>query len=149
VYCKYTSKTVPKLTKYLVVLYNFFKDDKMARQQKIGKLGEDVAVQLLADAGYLILERNWRFSKAEVDIIAKDRSTLVFIEVKSRSYTYFGEPEESVSAYKENLLVDAANRYMASVGHTWEIRFDVISVIFDKSLQAKITHFKDAFFPGL
>lgn len=130
-------------------MYIVIKNLIMARQQKIGKLGEDMAVLFLKEAGYHILERNWRFSKAEVDIIAKDGNVLVFVEVKSRSYTYYGEPEESVSAFKEGLLIDAANRYMASIDHTWEIRFDVISVIFDKALHPKITHFKDAFFPGL
>lgn len=121
----------------------------MAKQQKIGKLGEDIACQFLTNLGYRILERNWRYSKAEIDIIAKDGNILTFIEVKAKSYTFFGDPEESVSAYKEQLIIDAANRYMSLIGHTWEIRFDIVSVLFDKQLNPKITHFKDAFFPGI
>jgi len=62
----------------------------MARQQTIGNLGEEKATLFLQEIGYQILERNWRFSKAEIDIIAKDGEVLVFVEVKAKSYTYFG-----------------------------------------------------------
>jgi putative endonuclease len=121
----------------------------MARQQTIGLLGEDTAAAYLQGLGYIILERNWRFSKAEIDIICKDQGVLVFVEVKSKSYTYFGEPEDSVSAFKETLIIDAANRYMEKVAHDWAIRFDIVSILFDKKRNPKITHFKDAFFPGI
>ena len=121
----------------------------MAKQQTIGLLGEDTAAAYLQGLGYIILERNWRFSKAEIDIICKDRDVLVFVEVKSKSYTYFGEPEDSVSAYKETLIIDAANRYMEKIAHDWAIRFDIVSILFDKKRNPKITHFKDAFFPGI
>jgi len=121
----------------------------MARQQTIGNLGEEKATLFLQEIGYQILERNWRFSKAEIDIIAKDGEVLVFVEVKAKSYTYFGAPEESVSAYKENLIIDAAHQYMLKIGHDWEIRFDIISIVFDKNKNASITHYKDAFFPSL
>lgn len=122
---------------------------RMARQQTIGSLGEETATGFLQKSGYIILERNWRFRKAEIDIIAKDGEVLVFVEVKAKSYTYFGAPEESVSIYKENLIIDAAHQYMIKIGHDWEIRFDIISIVFDKSKDASITHFKDAFFPSL
>ena len=121
----------------------------MARQQTIGNLGEEKATLFLQEIGYKILERNWRFRKAEIDIIAKDGEVLVFVEVKAKSYTYFGAPEESVSAYKENLIIDAAHQYMLKIGHDWEIRFDIISIVFDKNKNASITHYKDAFFPSL
>lgn len=121
----------------------------MARQQTIGKLGEDTAATYLLNLGYAILERNWRFSKAEIDIIAKDQNILIFVEVKAKSYTYFGDPEDSISIYKENLIFDAATQYMQTIGHDWEIRFDIISIIFDKDKKPTITHFKDAFFPGI
>ncbi len=121
----------------------------MARQQKIGNLGEDVATQFLIDLGYQILERNWRFRKAEIDIIAKSKEVLIFVEVKAKSYTYYGAPEESISIFKENLIIDAASRYMVQVGHDWEIRFDIISIVFDKKLKPTIQHFKDAFYPSI
>lgn len=121
----------------------------MARQQKIGQLGEDTACQYLVNAGFKILERNWRFSKAEIDIIAMDGKVLVFVEVKAKSYAFYGAPEESISAHKENLIIDAANQYMLQINHDWEIRFDIIAILFDKNLNASTTHYKDAFFPSL
>jgi len=114
---------------------------------EIGRLGEELAVKFLLKAGYVILEQNWRFKKAEIDIIAKDQETLVFIEVKSRSNISFGQPEEFVDDSKESMMMDSAQRYMEMIEYDWEIRFDIISVVFDKSLKVrKIDHFKDAFF---
>ena len=115
----------------------------------MGRRGEDAAAAHIAQMGYTILERNWRIGKAEIDIIAKDEAVIVFIEVKARSYTYFGSPEESVSTYKENLIIDAAGRYMEQTGHDWEIRFDIISIIFDEKELPVIHHFKDAFYPSV
>jgi len=121
----------------------------MTKQQEIGKQGEEIAAQYLIDSGYTILERNWRFSRAEIDIIAKEKDVLIFVEVKSKSYTYYGAPEESISEYKENLIIDAAGRYMEMVNHDWEIRFDIISIVFDKLMDYHLNHFKDAFYPGM
>ncbi len=121
----------------------------MAKQQIIGQRGENEAAAHIAQMGYTILERNWRIGKAEVDIIAKDGEVLVFIEVKAKTYTHFGAPEESVSTHKENLLIDAAGHYMELIGHEWEIRFDIISIIFDNKELPVIQHFKDAFYPSV
>jgi len=118
----------------------------MAKNQEIGQKGEDFAVAHLIDKGYLIAERNWRFSRAEIDIIAKKDEVLIFIEVKTRSYDYFGKPEESISHFKERLITEAANAYMRKVNHEWEIRFDIISILLDKSGKMKLEHFEDAFF---
>lgn len=121
----------------------------MAKQHQNGKLAEDIATQFLNDLGYTVLERNWRFSKAEVDIIAKDKKILVFVEVKSKTYSYYGAPEESISSHKERLIIDAAGVYMEQIGHDWEIRFDIISILFDKQMNPTISHFKDAFYPSV
>jgi putative endonuclease len=121
----------------------------LAKQHDIGKLGEAAAVTYIERLGYQVQERNWRFSKAEIDIIAFDGEVLVFVEVKAKSYTHFGEPSDSISAYKENLIFDAANQYMKAINHEWEIRFDIISVLFDKDKNPTIAHYKDAFFPGI
>ncbi|MBK9737420.1 MAG: YraN family protein [Saprospiraceae bacterium] len=121
----------------------------MAKQQQTGKLGEDHACLFLQNIGYIILERNWRFSKAEIDIIAKDKDILVFVEVKARSYTFYGAPEESITTYKETLIIDAASQYMIQTNYDWEIRFDIISIVFDKSLHPAISHYKDAFYPSI
>lgn len=113
----------------------------------IGEKGELEAQEYLKLKGYELLETNWRYSRAEIDIIAKVEEILVFIEVKTRSYEYYGAPEDSISAGKEALIIDAAQRYMESIGYDWQIRFDIISIILDKSLIVKrLQHFEDAFF---
>ena len=117
----------------------------MSTHLELGNRGESLAERLLLEDGYQILERNWRFSRAEVDIIAKDGEVLVFVEVKTRSSEIFGQPEESISPKKEALLKDAAAVYMEQIGHQWEIRFDIISILI-KGDGYSIEHFKDAFF---
>ena len=120
----------------------------MAEHIDLGKSGEAFARKHLEDNGYEILEVNWRFQRAEVDIIAKDGAVLVFIEVKSRSTSSWGPPEQSISPKKRMLLADAASRYMELIHHEWEIRFDVISVIIHQDTLQSIEHHKDSFFPG-
>jgi putative endonuclease len=119
----------------------------MSAKQKLGKKAEDSACIYLVDKGYQIIQRNWRFSKAEIDIIAKDSrsDTLVFIEVKSRTYNAFGEPESGVSRKKIKLVSDAASVYMEQSGYNWAIRFDIIGVQFNNKDEALINHFEDAF----
>lgn len=118
----------------------------MARHNEIGKLGEAFAKTFLIDAKYQILETNWRFKRAEIDIIAKHEKTLVFVEVKTRSTVAFGEPATFVTQKKELLMFDAANAYMEKVNHEWEIRFDIISVLLDQHQSPTIQHDQDAFF---
>lgn len=118
----------------------------MARHNKIGEMAEDLAEDYLNRQGYEILERNWRFSRAEIDIIAKIDDILVFIEVKSLGYNHYTEPEASVTEYKQHLIMDAATQYMDKIGHNWEIRFDVISLILNEGELIDMTHYMDAFF---
>lgn len=117
----------------------------MSAHIELGNRGESLAEKYLLESGYQILERNWRFSRAEVDIIAKDAEILVFVEVKTRSSDAFGKPEESVTPKKEALLKDAASVYMEQISHDWEIRFDIISILVNGEGHS-IEHFKDAFF---
>lgn len=114
--------------------------------KSIGDKGEAIAVDFLDRKGYQILETNWRFSRAEIDIIAFDGEILVFVEVKTRSYDYYGKPEEFVTLKKEKLMADAATVYMDKINHDWEIRFDIISILLPKNKTPIIEHFKDAFF---
>ena len=76
----------------------------MAEHNKKGEQGEQIAQNYLTDLGYIILERNWRFQKAEVDIIAKEGDFLVFVEVKCRSTDTFGEPQTFISEKKQSIL---------------------------------------------
>ena len=121
----------------------------MAKHLETGKKGEGLAVKFLEEKGYKILETNWRFRRSEVDIIAKDGPILVFVEVKTRSYDYFGKPASFVSTRKKVLLQDAASAYMHEINHTWEIRFDIIGILKPATKNMEINHYEDAFFPGL
>jgi putative endonuclease len=121
----------------------------MSRQQEHGKWGEDLAVDFLQKQGYVVLERNWRYKRAEVDVICRDGSILVFVEVKMRAYDAFGKPEEKVVARKQRLMIDAAMAYMRAIEHEWEIRFDIVAITGSPGLTTAIRHYPDAFFPGL
>ncbi len=119
----------------------------MAKHLHTGKTGEDLAVQFLEDKGLRILHRNWRYRRAEVDIVAMDGKTLVLAEVKTRSSDFFGKPEEFVSTKKQRFLAEAASHYMETFGHEWELRFDVVSVLVHPNGVCRVEHFEDAFFP--
>ena len=120
----------------------------MVKHIEIGNKGEELAVEFLISKGFQILERNWRYNKAEIDIIAKDEYGLVFIEVKTRTSSDFGQPEEFVSSYQEELIFGAAQRYMEKADYDWEIRFDIIAILAKEHSEWKnydIKHIKDVF----
>ncbi len=121
----------------------------MTRHNETGALGEQLARAFLEENDYVVLEANWRYRRAEIDLIAKDGEILVFVEVKTRSSAAFGRPEEFIDAKKEAFMTDAASAYMEEIGHEWEIRFDFISVLLPSNQEPEIEHFKDAFFPGI
>lgn len=121
----------------------------MAVQQKQGEWGEEIAAEFLHRKGMEIVARNWRYKRAEIDVIARHNGILIFVEVKCRDSVLFGRPEEMVNRRKQRLLIDAAMAYMRSVGHEWEIRFDIVAVVGSGGRLKEISHFPDAFFPGL
>jgi putative endonuclease len=121
----------------------------MSLQQENGKWGEEMAVAFLQREGFEVLVRNWRYKRAEIDIVAREEGVLVFVEVKTRAGTFFGRPEEMVDKRKRKLLIDAAMAYMRSIGYEWEIRFDILAVTGEPGKAFEIRLFKDAFFPGL
>ena len=120
----------------------------MNHRNSIGKAGESAACTHLKECGYHILERNWRYKRAEVDIIAWEANTLVFVEVKTRRSEFFGVPEAFVTLRKQKMLASAAGAYSFGIQHAGEVRFDVVSVLFSKS-DFHVTLLRDAFFPGL
>jgi putative endonuclease len=119
----------------------------MIHHQYTGKRGERLAAAFLCNAGYEILQTNWRWKHAEIDIIARHNDVLVFVEVKTRSSTIYGLPEESVSQAKQCKLAEAAEAYLEQTRHKGEIRFDIISILVQKN-RCEILHLKDAFFPS-
>jgi putative endonuclease len=120
----------------------------MASHNDFGKHGEQIACDFLENKGFKILSKNWRHEKAEVDLIVKDGSIIVFVEVKTRKNDDFGYPEEAVSNKKQELLGLAADAYIELENHQGEIRFDIIAITQEHEKSAKILHIKDAFFPS-
>ena len=118
----------------------------MAHHNELGKIGEKLAAEYLKKKGYEVLAQNFYYDKAEIDIIAKkDSNILVVVEVKTRNSDFFGDPQEFVTPFKIKLLVKAANEYIISNDLDMEVRFDIIAVIKNKSIE-KIEHFEDAFY---
>ena len=118
----------------------------MAKHNILGEKGEAIAYDYLQQKGYRIVEQNWRHKRAEIDLIAWDQETLVFIEVKTRSNDLFGKPEDAVNPKKERLIIRAGQAYMEQVKYEWAIRFDIISILMRGENAASISHFEDAFF---
>ena len=116
----------------------------MAEHNELGKKGEQLAVDFLLDKGYVIVEKNYRFQKAEIDIIAQKETVLAVVEVKTRSTNYFGNPEEFVNPKKIKLLTMAIDDYVIKNDLDVEVRFDIIAVL---ALNGKfeIEHIEDAF----
>ncbi len=113
-------------------------------QRDSGQQGEILAADYLEKKGYEIVTRNFRYKRAEIDIIAQKSSLLVFVEVKARSSNVYGHPEEFVDEKKASLIIEAADHYINM--HQWEglIRFDIVSVMLKPSVS--IHHFEDAFY---
>ncbi|MEN8125711.1 MAG: YraN family protein [Bacteroidota bacterium] len=117
----------------------------MAQHNELGKEGEDLAVAFLIKKGYQIIERNWRFKKAEIDIIAQKENTLAMVEVKTRSTNFFGDPQEFIKIKQKKSLISAIDEYVTSRDLDVDVRFDVIGIVKNDS-ENKIEHLEDAFF---
>ncbi|WP_300673429.1 YraN family protein [Soonwooa sp.] len=117
----------------------------MSEHYDFGKRAEDAACAFLEAKNYQVLERNFRFQKAEVDIIAKQNNVLVIVEVKARSDNHFINPEEAVNKKKMKLLIMAADAYCQKLNEELEVRFDIISVLKSKEDTLEIQHIENAF----
>ncbi len=117
----------------------------MAQHNELGKKGEQLAIDFLLKKGYTICDTNWRYQKAEVDIIAQKEEILAVVEVKTRSSTDFGNPQDFVSPKKIKLLVKAMDEYVRSKDLEVEVRFDIIAIV-QKNKNYTIEHIEDAFF---
>ena len=117
----------------------------MAEHNDLGKLGEELAVEFLVKKGYSIIETNWTFQKAEIDIIARKENVMAVVEVKTRSSIDFGLPQDLVNPKKIQLLVKAINEYVISNDLDLEVRFDIIA-LHREGKEFKIEHLEDAFY---
>lgn len=117
----------------------------MAEHNELGKLGETLAAEFLQKNDYEILETNWTFQKAEIDIIAQKGNILAIVEVKTRSDVAFGLPQDFVKPQKIQLLTKAVNEYVISNDLDVTVRFDIIA-LHKKDNTFIIEHLEDAFF---
>ena len=118
----------------------------MADRKRLGTDGEDLAADFLRENGYEILERNFMYRRGEIDIIADDGGTIVFVEVKTRSSEDFGLPEEAIGRRKQRQLSKLALAYLQKKRLLYRVdcRFDVVAISHQSS---SIRLIKDAF-PG-
>jgi putative endonuclease len=116
----------------------------MAQHNDLGKEGEKIAVEYLQENGYVILEKNYRYLKAEVDIIAKKEHLLIGIEVKTRTSDYFGNPQDFINKKKIELLTSAINYYVIKNALDVEVQFDIVAILKNNNT-IQIEHLEDAF----
>ncbi|WP_136482473.1 YraN family protein [Cognatitamlana onchidii] len=117
----------------------------MAHHNELGKKGEQLAVDFLSEKGYHIVKRNYRFEKAEVDIIAQKDDILAIIEVKTRSTLDYGNPQDFVKPKQIKNLVKAVDAYITSNNLDLEVRFDIIAIIKSET-RYDIEHLENAFY---
>lgn len=120
----------------------------MKKKDKLGELGEEMATKFLLEKGYVIRDRNWRYDKKEIDIIAQKDNLLVVVEVKTRKYDFIEKPEETVNKQKERFLVEACDAYIRKYELDFETRFDIIFISFPER-NPRINHVENAFYPTL
>lgn len=118
----------------------------MGIRQDTGRAGEDQAVALLEAKGYVVLDRNYRFMRGEIDIVAFDDPFIVFVEVKKRTDDTFGRPEEHVKPAQKKKLYETAGfwlheRRMEGV----PVRFDIVAILEKSGAEPELTHYKFAF----
>jgi len=109
---------------------------------KRGAEGENLAAEFLKNKGWEIVARNYRYGHAEIDLIIRRDNWTIFVEVKTRSSSKYGEPEEFVDERKARLIYGAAEEYIFSTDWQGHVRFDVVSV--KVGTETEIMHFEDA-----
>ena len=129
------------------------KQEKMAEHNNTGKWGEQTAAAYLRRKGYTIREMDWHYGHRDIDIVAltEDMRTLVFVEVKTRTDSYFRRPEEAVDMQKIRNIALAANAYVKMNKVSGDMRFDIITVVGNGNRQEEpvIEHWEAAFNPLL
>lgn len=117
----------------------------MARHNETGKKGEDLAAKFLEEKGFEIIEKNYRWKRYEIDIIVKKEPFLVFVEVKTKTNTSYGFPEDDVTPRKAAQVIAAAEEYVYETGWKKEIRFDIVAIIISGD-SVQIEHILDGFY---
>jgi putative endonuclease len=113
---------------------------------ELGKQGEQLAAEHMESLGLNVVHRNWRNRHLEIDLIAENATTVIFVEVKTRSFDYLEQPFEAVKKNKRTNLIKAADFYMRERDSDKEFRFDIISIVWTQK-GPKLEHIEDAFYP--
>ncbi len=111
---------------------------------ELGRWGEEQAKEYLLNAGYQILELNYRFKKVEIDIIVRKDNRIIAVEVKTRTGIIVGAPFHAITREKQRNLLLGINQYVQRFSEAIEVRMDAISVI-KKDEEIQIVHLEDAF----
>lgn len=117
----------------------------MASHNEVGKEGEELALGYLRKNGFEILHCNWRYSRFEIDIIAKKNNLLHIVEVKSRNYFPGAYPEESVTKKKFNFLKNAADEYLFQHPEYKHVQFDILAIMLHKFKEPEFFLIEDVF----
>lgn len=120
----------------------------MAKHNILGKAGEEHAAEYLRQKGYAIRHCNWRCGRKELDIVAERDSELVVVEVKTRSSTDFGNPEEAITDRKIRNIVSSTDAYLRKFCLDLPVRFDIITIVGSEGHFA-IEHIREAFLPPI
>ena len=113
---------------------------------EIGKQGETIAKEYLISKGYKILHINWHYKHKEIDIVCEKDDTLVVVEVKTRTSSYFENPQDSITKKKQRFIIEATNAYIEKYNIDFETRFDAVGIIYTDD-KYTIEHIEDAFTP--
>ena len=122
---------------------------QMADRKETGKRGETLARVYLENKGYTIERTNYRYRHKEIDVIARIDDVLVFIEVKTRTSVFYGQPGAFFKKPQQLRISTAASFYMEEIDYDWEVRFDLVSIYLKPDGSYELKHFEDVFFPGL
>lgn len=119
----------------------------MAAHNELGRWGEIKAAEYLQQKGYVILHRDWKYKRRDLDIVAFKDDTCVIVEVKTRADAYIMVPEMAVDRQKVRSIMVAANAYIKLYRIDKDIRFDIISIVGSNENDISINHIEDAFLP--
>ncbi|MBQ9339294.1 MAG: YraN family protein [Paludibacteraceae bacterium] len=120
----------------------------MAAHNELGRKGEELALKMLRDKGYTILEHNWRLNGLEIDIIATKGKVIAFVEVKTRSDDQWMYPEQAVDAKRKIRMSIAAKAYVRHNRIDLDVRYDIVAIVWNQT-RCEIEHIEDAFLPPM
>lgn len=116
----------------------------MSDKIETGAKGEELAAEFFSRKGFEIVARNYRHNRGEIDLIVRREDWTIFVEVKTRSSSDFGQPEEFVTPAQANKIYDVAEDFIFSTDWKGNVRFDVVSVLLNGEECLELAHFEDA-----